>query len=177
MTAKTLLLLCCAGVLFSSGCARTQRRAPVDIIKERQRLATLFFTDKTNQRVIAPGDNLMIVDPKTKELAWPVHECANPDCPGRKDGAPFLFIHPLDLGYFVKDDGTIGFDAAKSGATPQYRGCPQCLKIRQLTKETPAKQALYNSYDKLYELPETAARRAKLDEELKQAMQPEPDKK
>ncbi len=176
MKAMSLVVFFCAGLLFCSGCGGP-RRAPVEIIQERQRLPTLFFTEKTNQPVIAPGDKLMLVDPKTKELAWPAHECANPNCPGRNNGVPFLFIRPLDVGYFVKEDDSIGHDPEKSRATPPYHGCPECVKIRHLGTETPEEKALYNSFDKLHELPKSVKRRAQLDQELKEAMAVDPAKK
>jgi hypothetical protein len=157
------------GLLLVGGCNRAPRSRE-EIHKERDELPTLYLTDKTQQRVIAPASKGLFVDPKTKEICWRAQQCNNPDCPGRKNNEPFLFTIS-DPGAFVQEDGTIGFDVEKSKNDPGIPGCPACYKIRKLDQETPSEQGRYISFVQLYELPEAVARRKQLDEEYKRTVE------
>ena len=49
--------------------------------------------------------------------------------------------------------------------------CPKCLEVRDLASESDEDRQKYQDWAKLYELPETAARRAELEEAYQEAFE------
>jgi hypothetical protein len=109
---------------------------------ERASLASLFLSETTNRKVIAPGCDKPVVD---GEVCWRAMMCENPDCPGEGDGDyPFLFINPRP--------GSNTF-------------CPACEKIRDPTAETSEETRQYRWWVRPYVLPDAAERQRQLDKE------------
>jgi hypothetical protein len=164
--ANRLLPIAAALPLLAS-CSKSEPPPPSrdEIFQERLALPAVYFTAKTHKRVIAPASKGLFIDEQTGEVCWPALACHNPDCPGRKGDEPLLFIEP-DAGVYAKPDGTIGYDRARAAKQSVVAGCPECLKKRNLSAETPEQRARYISWVKPYVLPETAARLAELDELL-----------
>ena len=119
----------------------------------------------------------MIVDPKTKKLAWAAWQCNNPDCPERAEGGrPYLFIR-RDPFKFVKKDGTVGLGQPQSQKDfelfEQYAEvtCPACLKTRNREAETAEQRQQYKRWCQRYVLPEAAARLKQLTEQRKRRIE------
>ena len=73
--ARNLCWALLAAVFFNlSGCGRSTPSPPRtgnDIKNELISLDALYITEKTKQRVVAPGGRGRFVDPKTSEICWP----------------------------------------------------------------------------------------------------------
>ena len=127
-------------------CHKKEEPAPRsrrEIYKQVLELPAVYLTEKTHKRVIAPtGRGLFWVDAETGETCWPALYCTNPDCPGRREGEPLLFIEP---------------DA--------NHACPHCMAKRKLATEPPAVRQQYINWVQTYVLPETAEKLKPLDAE------------
>ena len=129
--------------------APPEPRAPAAIDEEQRTLNSMYLTEKTGKRVIAPRNIARsLVDEETGERAWHAYECTNPNCPGEKSaGQPHhLFIHII-------------------GDPETPIECPACAKTRNLATETREQAAKWGAYWRPYELPETVRRRGELDDE------------
>ena len=151
----------------------TPPRTREEIFQERMALPARYFSAKTHQRVIAPAGKGIFVDEETGEICWPALVCNNPDCPGRQGDEPLLFIEP-DSAYYVKPDGTVGYDAARAKAERHRAGpCPECARKRDPRTETAEQRQRYIDWVKPYVLPDTAARMKQLDEEFQRRIRME----
>ena len=129
-----------------ASCHKKEEPAPrtrTEIFKQGLELPGVYLTEKTHKRVIAPTRfGLPFVDPESGETCWPALYCTNPDCPGRREGEPLLFIK-TDANY----------------------ACPHCIAKRKLAAETEAVRQQYANWVRPYVLPETAEKLKQLDAE------------
>jgi hypothetical protein len=155
-------------VLFCTACGETRHKSFEELYDEERALPAVYLTAETNARIIAPGDKGVFVDEKSGELAWPAKTCINPDCPAERSAdEPFLFIAP-DPAIIANPDGTIGYDRSRvEEADNNFGNCPECLKIRELRKESEKDRQQYSNWAISYVLPETARRREELSEARK----------
>jgi hypothetical protein len=124
-------------------------RSRDEIFLQRLELPAVYLTAKSHKRIIErAGLPLFTKDPETGEVVWPALCCTNPDCPGRRDGEPLLFIEP-DADY----------------------ACPQCAVKRNLAAETEAVRQQYINWVRPYVLPETAEKLKQLDAELQRRVE------
>jgi len=135
--------------LCLTACSRTPPppRSADEIFTEKQQMPRLYLTKKTHTRVVAPKTKGMFTDPATGEECWPAMQCTNPDCPGRTEKEPALFL-PFDVS--------------------AHQGCPACAKKRNIARESAAEKAKWLKFVQPYELPEVRERLAALDAEYKQ---------
>lgn len=173
--APCLAILWAVGLGGLCGCGRPASPPPrtrQEIFTERRSLPALFLTEQTRRRVIAPGDQIVFVDPESGEMCWRAMACRAPNCPGKgPNGEPFLCIE-ADPTFFRKPDGSLGIDPARAKSQPRKLGfCPKCNEIRDPTTETPAEAERYTQWVQPYELPENAARLAALDEEMQRRVE------
>lgn len=169
------------GLLLAS-CAKEPPppRTRDEIFQEKIGLPALYLGAQTHREVIAPMSKGLHVDAQSGEVMWPALECGNPDCPGRVDGKPFIFIEPDDA-VFIKSDGSIGYDKVKGAqAANKVRTskkvvgpCPACAQIRKPGSETPQQTQQYINWVHPHVLPETATRLTELEEELQRAIRVE----
>lgn len=155
--------------LSACGGAASLPRTTTTIAEERLQLPGLFLT-ASGKKKQAPLKSGPFVDAESKEIFWPALECTNPKCPGRDtEGNPFLFVHPSP-GASVGTEGKIVFQKVDPS---QYRSpeCPECLKQRTPTTETPAERAEFLRYVQPHTLPETAEKKKQLDAEARQLLQ------
>lgn len=131
------------GAMF--GCGRP--RPTQQIIVEQAALPQLYMSAKGNRR-IEPGNKGAFVDATTGEKFYRAVVCANPNCPGRSNAEPFLFVVPDD----------------------RVDECPECAKPRRGKKESPEEKARYSSYIQHYILPESRPRYEQLQKELERSM-------
>jgi len=83
------------GGLASCSKSEPPPRSRDEIFQDRRSLPTVWLTAKSHKRILLPtGQGLFTIDPETGEMLWPAHFCANPNCPGKRDGEPLLFIEP-----------------------------------------------------------------------------------
>lgn len=155
------------------GCNKSgQSRGRDEIFRELQSLPALFLTATSKKRVTAPGHKGNFVDKDTQEICWRAMQCINPKCPsGGTDKKPVVFIVP-DLAMFAKPDGTFGYDIAKAEQSINRlagNACPECLKSRNLEKESQAEKDLYARWVEPYVLPDSAKRQKKLEAELEKS--------
>ncbi|MHC4179350.1 MAG: hypothetical protein ACYSWU_17695 [Planctomycetota bacterium] len=160
-------LLIIGSLCLPASCGKeTPPRSRDEIFRERLKLPALYFTAKTHKRVMAPMSRGMFVDEQTGEICWPALACNNPECPGRKEDEPLLFIEP-DAAVYVKPDGSVGYNPGRAAAGARPSGpCPECLKTRNPQTETIEQRQRYIAWVRPHVLPETAARMKQLDEEL-----------
>ena len=126
----------------------------------------MYLATKSHKQVIAPGGRGVFIDPETGEVCWPALVCNNPNCPGRRNGEPFLFCE-ADPGVYVKSGKTLGYDMAASQAAPHLgTGCPRCAANRNFATETAEVRKQYINWVQPYVLPETAEKMKQLDAEL-----------
>lgn len=144
---RVLLML---PLLAAVGCGKPARPRD-DIFTEKINLPQLYIGLKTKKQVTAPASKGVFTDPDTQDEFWPAMECANPNCPARSGADPVLFVLPR---------------------TEPHRGCPSCLKVRDLKNESREQKAKYEGFVSLYVLPETKARVQELDEELARSRRP-----
>ena len=176
MTTRRLLLgvaLAAIVSMCSCGSRDTPPRTTEWVFQERLKVDTLYLTEDGGEIVAAGNSFGVIVDPKTKKLAWAAWQCNNPDCQGiAEDERPYLFIR-RDPFKFVKKDGTVGLGQPQSQKDfelfEQYAEvtCPACLKTRNREAETAEQRQQYKQWCQRYILPETAARLKELDEQRK----------
>jgi len=142
-------------------------RSRAEIFEDRLRVPTLYISEKSGKRIVAEGGRVNFVDGESGEVCWMAWACHAPGCPGRGPrGEPFLCIE-ADAGFFAKPDGTVGYDPARSRLTPKRVGmCPQCSAVRKPEAETQQEAAEYTRLVQPHQLPESAVRLARLDEEL-----------
>jgi hypothetical protein len=144
-------LRCCLWLAVVLGglasCSKPEAPAPRPrdaIFKDRLALPAVYLTAKSHKRIVeSAGLPLFSSDPETGEMIWPALYCTNPDCPGRREGEPLLFIEP-DADY----------------------ACPQCAAKRNRAAETEAVRQQYLNWVHPYVLPETAEKVKQLDAEL-----------
>ncbi len=156
-----------------------------EIYDAQQAVPTLYRTEDGHE-FIAPGNKFgATVDPDSKQLAWATWKCDNPDCPAKdqgRDGRPFLFIWPNFLAY-VKEDGTLGFHNPSTDEDMRKfelfaePGCPECMKLRDKSKETPEERQQYQNWATKYVLPEAEARIKELDGEWQKYLEREKQRK
>ena len=148
---------------------------------DQRALPVLYLTENSQTEVQAPAEAGLFVDEATGELCYRAYECQNPDCPGRQAGGnAFLFVH-RDVLAAVDANGEITWGEVPAGQDPQAyirsKGgfmaptCPKCVELRDLENESDADRRKYQSFVKLHEMPETAARRAELEEEYQEAFE------
>jgi hypothetical protein len=130
-----------------ASCSKKEEPVPRsrdEIFKQRLTLPALYLTAPSHKRIIAPaGLALFTKDKETGEMIWPALYCTNPDCPGRREGEPLLFIEP-DAGF----------------------ACPQCVAKRNRATESAEVRQQYINWVRPYVLPETAKKLKELDAEL-----------
>ena len=164
---------------FISSPTPSDPRSRDEIFKEKENLPALFLTAITKKRIEATGNKGNFVDKDTGEIAWRAFECRNPKCPGKApNGDLYLFITP-DPGVILNPDGTLGYDERKANdaiKSGKNRGCPECLKIRNLNTESAAARERYASFVAIHVLPGTAKRLKELDEEYKRSVNAEENK-
>lgn len=158
-----------------AGCAKEPRlpRTRDEIIQESLSLPALYLTEKTRQRVIAPeSEGVLMVDKKSGEIAWRALVCTAPNCPGKGlRGEPYI-CSENDLSYFVKPDGSLGYDPKRATLDPAKIGmCQQCNAVRKTATETQQERQQYTQWVQNYILPESLARKKQLEGELKQRIQ------
>ena len=155
--------------LFGAGCSKEgtntspSKQADIDqsndLFPERQSLPALFICVQSGKRLVAPGNKNHFLDKESGELYWRAMACHNPQCKAPSTtNAPFLFITP-DPRVYLKADGSIGHDntrAMKAAKTRPPIACPQCLKNRNLKKESREQKEKYVSWVKPHILPKTA---------------------
>jgi len=166
------LLLIAIGLGCFPSCSRQEPppRSRDEIFLDRMKLPAVYFTAKSHKRVIAPAGNGMFLDAESGELCWPALACTNPDCPGRQNGEPYLFIEP-DVGFYIKSDKTVDYNAAAALAAPRSDGtCPKCAAKRNRATESQEVRQRYINWARPYVLPETAEKLKALDEELKRCI-------
>ena len=173
MRSTTARIVACGLIVIAVfGCGgETKPRSVEAINAERDHLPGLFMTE-SGRRIEADKSQGVFVD--KGELAWPVYECTNPDCPGRTETEPHLFVWP-DPRFYVAADGTLGtknFETAQEwreavAAAGGHRQptCDKCLELRDLASETPEESQKYAEYPRRYVLPKTAQRMLELDAE------------
>jgi hypothetical protein len=176
--AGLLLRACCAffGLVWV-GCSGDSKPRPLEEIQQEQlSLPALYLTYDDKREVIASGDQGdVIVDKDSGKLAFRAWTCTNPDCPGKKPAGqrPLLFIWHDPL-YFVDESGSVNYDAVPNRAEMIVkRGghleptCPECLKIRDGARETPAVEQQYRDWCQQYVLPTAASRSEELRQEVR----------
>jgi hypothetical protein len=169
-SASLLLIAIALGCLPSCSKQEPPPRSRDEIFRERMELPALYITAKSHKQVTAPAGKGMFIDAETGELCWHALACTNPDCPGRQDGEPYLFIEP-DQGFYIKSDKTVGYNLAAARAAQWSDGtCPKCATIRNRAAESPEVRQRYVNWARPYVLPETAERMKALDEELKRCI-------
>ncbi len=165
-----LPLLVCS--LSCSGPDRPRSRSQIQA--EREKLPGLYITE-SGKRITAPMNKGMVLDESSGEIAWPAHQCTNPNCPAREGDDPHLFIWP-DPRFEVIQGAIQPIDIPtlqelnarlKEKGFPPEALCPECLKNRDPASETSKEQQQYRDWSSLYVLPETAERQKALDEEAK----------
>lgn len=178
MPSRSTTTLCALLVFIAlSGCAKKHR--PLEEIEAQKRdLPTLYLTEKTSKRVMAPSSTGLHVDTATGELCYQPFECINPDCPGRTAEENHLFVH-RDVLVSVGPAGEIVYGSPPEGVDyktyVESRGghmtptCPKCLEKRNLASETDAQRQQYQAWVRPYELPATVQSRAELEEEYQAA--------
>ena len=124
-------------------------RTRAEISREQSNLNRLFFTEKTQRRIVAPTNRGPFVDEVTGEMAWPAFRCHNPNCPekGTAD-EPFLFTFP---------------------DRNQRQICPACTKEIDVESAPIKELQPHLIWTRAYDLPETARRVKQLDAERKRA--------
>ena len=138
----------------------------------RAKIPALFRTHPSGHEVVAPRK---AVGPFVYEgeLAWPVYECQNPDCPERSELAedePVLYIRPnpnwtvADLAKSPGQKRKLDSNASNSATTlvTMYL-CPHCLAIPGRDENDPQ----YIDYVRRYTLPEAQS----MSDSIKQAHQ------
>jgi hypothetical protein len=171
-----LLLLGLIGCMMLAGCG--EERTIEDVEKEMRSLDGVFLTAKTGKELTAPANQGVFVDEDSGELCFPAYKCANPACPGEKNGdRPFLFIH-RDVLLKAGPDGEVVYNEIPSGKDPakfiKSQGgflsptCPACWKVRKGKSETPAQKQQYIEWAKPYDSPETEKRIEELEQEYQQ---------
>ena len=145
--------------ILISGCAKQPPfpRTRDEIIQESLSLPALYLTEKTRQRVVAPeSEGVLIVDKKSGEIAWRALVCTAPDCPGKgPKGEPHI-CSENDLSYFVKTDGSLGYDPKRMPLDPTKIGmCQKCNSVRNPATETEQKRQQYTQWVQNYVLPES----------------------
>lgn len=173
---RRVLAIVLAGAMLAlagiSGCGEADPPSTEELFQQQMELPAVYLTSQTGTRVVAPSGKNPHLDPKTGEVAWLALSCTNPDCPGRSDEEPFLFISP-NTGVRVMPDGSFTSDPRKGQSfavapnapfilTPH--GCPKCVTLRKLGSESAAVKQQYNNWVQPYVLPETAEKMKKLDE-------------
>jgi len=137
-------------------------RSKDEIMREIATLPVLFLTEKTKRKVTGPADPINFVDKETGEICWRARACHNPDCPEKSsDGTPHLFISP-NPAVFLEADGTFGFDMQKAGNDPTMGACPECLKNRNLGRESKFTKKKYADWVKPYTSPKSENRQKEL---------------
>lgn len=140
------LILGLLSTLVITGCGNPRTRD--EIFAERESLPQVYVGLKSQKQITAPARKGVFVDPDTKDEFWPAIECLNPECPARQGSDPVLFAVPR---------------------AEVNRGCPHCLKVRDLKTETPEQKAKFAAFAAPYVLPETKARNKQLDAEFQRA--------
>ena len=172
--------LCLLVVLVcSTGCAK-KHRALEEISAEKSDLPTLYLTENSLKRVMAPASVGVHVDEETGEICYQPYECTNPSCPGKKGEENFLFVHRdvlLSVGpnneiiYGTPPVGVEYAEFIKSKGGYVGPTCPKCFETRNLESETDEQRQQYQDWVQGYELPETVQRRKELDEEYQAAFE------
>jgi hypothetical protein len=165
---RLLNLIGVACCLALASCGAEKPRSLEEISKEQTELPALFLTE-SGKRVIAPGNQGVVIHEKSREVAFPAFVCGNPDCPGRSGDDPYLFCMP-DPRFYVDDDGEIGSREFDNPDTWEFEGsmelvCPKCAEVRQRSQETRERADQYLKWCQPYELPESAKRREELERE------------
>ena len=161
-------------MLLAMGCGgETKPRSVEEINAERNDLPALFMT-KSGKQIKAPKSSAVFLDEASGELAWPVYECTNPDCPGRVEDKPHLFIW-TDPRFYVSDEGKMESrdfetiqqwrEAVAEAGSYREPTCEKCLEMRNQASETPEESQKYSQFPRRYVLPETAKRMEELDAE------------
>ena len=171
-----LVALC---FVLPAGCAKRHR--PLEEIEADKRdLPTLYLTENSLKRVMAPAGVGIHVDKATGEICYQPYECTNPACPGRIGDDNFLFVH-RDVLLTVGADKEIIYgeppaagdyaEFVKSKGGHMYPTCPKCLEKRNVDAESDEQEKQYRDWVKGYELPETIERREELEAEYQAAFE------
>ena len=124
-------------------------RTARDISAARDQLPVLFLTESGREVYRSRQTAEPSLDPETREILWFALTCTNPDCPAKdqgQDGRPFLFI-------WVDPDWKVG------------------MKIRNVDSESEKDRQRYESWVRLYTLPEAKGRAAELNTEHKRRIE------
>lgn len=163
-----------------TGCRRPPPTTLPEIEAAQLALPAVFLT-VDGEEVIAPGDRSdVVVAPRSRTPAFRAYTCTNPACPNRdrgRAGRPALFIWADPL-WRVDERGELVYDVAadrageivRRGGDPEPT-CPGCLAHRDRDRETPETRQRYRDWTARYELPETLARRAELDEAYRRRLE------
>jgi hypothetical protein len=164
-------------VLPLAGCGEDAPPTRQELFVQQMELPTLYLTAETYKEVVAPANKGVFVDADTGELCWAAQQCHNPECPGREDGNPFLFIIPL-AGVTATAQGTVASESMppKPGLVPpsppgsRSSGnglCPACLKERNMAAETPEQRQQYINWVRPHVLPEAAEQKKQIEQQRK----------
>ncbi len=144
-----------------ASCSKQEEAVPrsrTDLHKDELALQAVYLTEKTHKRIIAPmSQGLFSIDPESGEVMWPAYCCTNPDCPGRQEGEPLLFIEP----------DTKLLQEARPPGTNISCLCPRCLAKRNLATESKEVRQQYINWVRPYVLPETAEKMKQIEAERK----------
>lgn len=170
-------------VVLLTGAWGCRRPAPATLpeIEAAQLALPAVFLTVDGEEVIAPGERSdVVVAPRSRKPAFRAYACANPDCPNRDRGSagrPVLFIWADPL-WRVDERGELVYDVVadraeeivRRGGDPEPT-CPGCRAHRDRDRETPEMRQRYRDWTARYELPETRARRAELDEAYRRRLE------
>lgn len=177
---RHLLPILLLAALVVSGCGRQPERTLAEIAAEQESLPVLYITRGGTEVVAPPALGDVVVEPKSRQLAFRAYRCTNPDCPDRGrgvDGRPSLFIWEDPL-WRIDDGGVPQYEVVPDRMAEILRRgglaeptCPACRLRRDPERETAAERRRYREWVEYHELPASADRRRALDQEYRQRQQ------